>query len=65
MLWNSFLVNRTSIFINMVKSLCNGYEIPCSITLSTSLLDAELAHIIVDQHQILENEKKFNARYII
>ena len=44
-------------FIDMVKSLCNGYEIPCSIILSTLLLDAELAHIIVDQYQILENKK--------
>ena len=44
-------------FIDMVKSLCPGYDIPCSTTLSTSLIDSELAHIIVDQHQTLENEK--------
>ena len=44
-------------FIDMVKSLCCGYEIPCSTTLSTSLLDTELANVIVDQYQTLENEK--------
>ena len=46
----AFQLIEHTFFIDMVKSLCNGYEIPCSTTLSTSLLDAELAHIIVDQY---------------
>ncbi|PKY58201.1 hypothetical protein RhiirA4_479905 [Rhizophagus irregularis] len=43
-------------FINMVKSLYNGYEPPCSTTLSNTLMNNELTKITVDQQLTLDKE---------
>ncbi|CAB4491363.1 unnamed protein product [Rhizophagus irregularis] len=43
-------------FIDMVKSLCNGYEPPCSTTLSNTLMNNELTKITVDQQLTLDKE---------
>ncbi|CAB4493794.1 unnamed protein product [Rhizophagus irregularis] len=43
-------------FIDMVKSLCNGYEPPYSTTLSNTLMNNELTKITVDQQLMLDKE---------
>ncbi|CAB5361851.1 unnamed protein product [Rhizophagus irregularis] len=43
-------------FIDIVKSLCNGYEPPCSTTLSNTLMNNELTKITVDQQLTLDKE---------
>ncbi|CAB5372001.1 unnamed protein product [Rhizophagus irregularis] len=43
-------------FIDMVKSLCNGYEPPYSTTLSNTLMNNELTKITVDQQLTLDKE---------
>ncbi|UZO29017.1 uncharacterized protein OCT59_022514 [Rhizophagus irregularis] len=43
-------------FIDMVKSLCNGYELSCSTTLSNTLMYNKLTKITVDQQLTLDKE---------
>src|SRR5436305_10343547 len=44
-------------FINMVKSLCLGYDPPCASTLSEDFLYEELANIVVNQHIEMKRTK--------
>src|SRR3954451_2943418 len=44
-------------FIDMVKSLCLGYDPPCASTLSEDFLYEELANIVVDQHIEMKRTK--------
>jgi hypothetical protein len=53
----SFHLVEHPFFIDMIKSLCNGYNLPCSTTLSNSMMNLELANIIVDQQLILDREE--------
>jgi len=53
----SFHLVEHPFFIDMIKSLCNGYNPPCSTTLSNSMMNLELANIIVDQQLILDREE--------
>jgi len=44
-------------FIDMVKSLCLGYDPPRAITLSKDFLYEELANIVVNQYLELKRTK--------
>src|SRR4051794_39097110 len=44
-------------FINMVKSLCLGYDPSCASTLSEDFLYVELANIVVDQYIKMKKQK--------
>ncbi|GES75750.1 ribonuclease H-like domain-containing protein [Rhizophagus clarus] len=62
----AFYFVKHPFFIDMVKSLCLGYDTPCTITLSKNFLYEELANIIIDQcielkrtkNLILDNKNK-------
>jgi hypothetical protein len=43
-------------FIDMVKTLCNGYKPPCVTTLSNALMNDKLANIVAEQQLTLEKE---------
>jgi hypothetical protein len=53
----SFRLVEHPFFIDMVKSLCLGYDPPRANTLSQDLLYEELANIVVDQHLELKRTK--------
>jgi len=46
----AFRLVKYPFFINMVKSLCLGYDPSCASTLSEDFLYEELANIVIDQH---------------
>lgn len=50
----SFRIVEHPFFIDMVKSLCLGYEPPSAYTLSEDFLYTELSNIVVDQHLMLK-----------
>ena len=53
----SFRLVKHPFFINMVKSLCLGYDPPRATTLSENFLYEELANIVVDQQIELNRTK--------
>ena len=53
----SFRLVEHPFFINMVKSLCLGYDPPHATTLSENFLYEELANIVVDQQIELNRTK--------
>jgi len=53
----SFRLVEHPFFIDMVKSLCLGYDPPRAITLSKDFLYEELANIVVDQYLELKRTK--------
>ena len=53
----SFRLVEHPFFIDMVKSLCLGYDPPRANTLSEDFLYEELANIVVDQHIELKRTK--------
>ncbi len=53
----SFRLVEHPFFIDMVKSLCLGYDPPCATTLSENFLYEELANIMVDQQIELNRTK--------
>lgn len=52
----SFNLVEHPFFIDMVKSLCPGYDPPCANTLSNNFLYTKLAEVVVDQQLMLKNE---------
>jgi hypothetical protein len=53
----AFCLVEHSFFIDMVKSLCLGYDPPCASTLSEDFLYEELANIVVNQHIEMKRTK--------
>src|SRR6266498_4612013 len=53
----SFRLVEHPFFIDMVKSLCLGYDPSCAITLSKDFLYEELANIVVNQYLELKRKK--------
>ena len=53
----AFRLVEHSFFIDMVKSLCLGYNPPCASILSEDFLYEELANIVVDQHIEMKRTK--------
>lgn len=53
----SFRLVEHPFFIDMIKSLCLGYDPPRAYTLSQDFLYEELANIVVDQHLELKRTK--------
>ena len=58
----SFCIVEHSFFIDMVKSLCIGYDPPAAEKITNDFIYTELANVVVDQHLLLEKSKKFNFR---
>ena len=52
----SFNLVEHPFFIDMVKSLCPGYDPPCANVLSNNFLYAKLSEVIINQHLTLKNE---------
>ncbi|CAB5392436.1 unnamed protein product [Rhizophagus irregularis] len=51
-------------FIDMVKSLCLGYNPPSARTLSDNFMYTELADIVVDQHLLVKRTRNLTlGRY--
>jgi hypothetical protein len=62
----SFRLVEHPFFIDMVKSLCLGYNPPSANVLSNDFLYAELANVIVDQHLELKSTRNLtlgNIKY--
>ena len=53
----SFRFVEHPFFIDMIKSLCLGYNPPCANVLSNDFLYAELANVVVDQHLELKESR--------
>src|SRR4051794_33249540 len=53
----AFCLVEHSFFIDMVKSLCLGYDPSCASTFSEDFLYEELANIVVDQHIEMKRTK--------
>src|SRR4051812_47149044 len=53
----AFRLVKYPFFINMIKSLCLGYDPLCASTLSEDFLYEELANIVVDQHIEIKRTK--------
>jgi hypothetical protein len=53
----SFRLVEHPFFIDMVKSLCLGFNPPSAHALSNDFLYTELANIVVDQHLLLKRTK--------
>lgn len=51
-----FWIVENPFFIDFIKTLCPGYQIPKRTTLSTSMVNSEAATVIVDMRNKLANE---------
>lgn len=65
-----FWIVENPFFIDLIKSLCPGFQLPKRSALSTTMVNKECANILIDTHDALAKENnltlgKYNLIYII
>jgi hypothetical protein len=59
-LWYSFSTVESPFFIDLVKNLCAGYQLPDRKTLSNTWLNNEAARITVSVEEILKKQENLS-----
>jgi len=52
-----FHIIKNPFFIDLLRTLCPGYNPPCRQTLTEDMLNAEISHVITEINLKLNNEK--------